>query len=256
LAFRPDGKLLAAAGGVPGKSGEIRCWDMVTGLLISAWTAHSDSLYALALHPQGSPLCAAGYDHLVSLWETLRYEVRQGKVRVWKTRKIPPDPRMLKDHTDAVYGLAFSPDGSRLASVAGDRTLKMWDGKTGKRLFTLSESTAELYAVAFRPDGTQIAAGGADKTLRIWNVQATGGTLARAAFAHQGAILRVLYAPDGKSIYTSGEDNAVKQWDAATLDERKVYPKQSDWPQALALSPDGKTLAVGCHDGSLRFYSP
>jgi len=53
---------------------------------------------------------------------------------------------------------------------------------------------------------------------------------------------------------TSGDDKAVKRWDSVTLAEKKVYPKQSDWPQALAISPDNRRIAVGRHDGSLGIY--
>ena len=163
-------------------------------------------------------------------------------------------PRYLRDHTNSVFGLAYSPNGKQLATAAADRTVKVWDTNSGKRLFTLSESTADEYAVAYRPDGRQLAAGGVDKTLRVWNVDARGGTLARSAFAHDGAILKVLYSHDGKSLFTCGEDNTAREWDADTLAERAPYPKQPDWPQSLALSPNDKLLAVGRHDGTLALY--
>src|SRR5205085_4429644 len=129
-----------------------------------------------------------------------------------------------------------------LASIGGDRTVKIWDVAKRKRLYTMSESTAELYSVAFSPLGDRIAAGGVDKTLRTWQVSAAGGKLVKAAFAHDAPILRVAYSKDGNSIFTSGEDNAVKRWDSASLAEQKVYPKQPDWPQAIALTPSDQTL--------------
>src|SRR5439155_7866306 len=103
-------------------------------------------------------------------------------------------PKPLQDHIDSVFSVAFSSGGALLASAAADRTVKVWDVAKGKRLFTLSESTAELYAVAFSPDGKQIAAGGVDKALRTWNVSSSGGKLAKTAFAHDGAILRIAYS--------------------------------------------------------------
>lgn len=238
LAFSPDGKVLAAAGGSPGKFGEIKLWNVGAAKPLRTLVGHSDVIYGVAFRRDGRRIAAGSYDRLVSVWNP-----------------AGGAPKMLKDHTDAVYGVAYSPDGSRIASVAGDRTLKIWDSESGKRLFTLSESTAELFCVAFRSDGKQITAGGADKTLRTWNLTPTGGSLAKAAFAHQSAILNALYAPDGSAILTTGEDSAVKRWNSLTLAEERVYPRQPDSPHALALSANGATLAVGRHNGSLALYN-
>ncbi len=237
LAYRPDGKVLAGAGGLTGRMGEIRLWNLSTQKS-TVLQPHSDVTYGIAYQKGGKRLVTGSYDHLVSI-STL-----DGK----------PQYQILKDHTDAVYGIAFSPDGTRIASVAGDRTLKIWNASTGKRVFTLSESTAELYSVAFRPDGKQICAGGADKTLRTWNLTPTAGTLTKSAFAHQAAILHVAYTPDGKSIVTGGEDNAVKRWDATTLAEEQVYGTSNEVPQSLAINPKGSLLAVGRHDGSVTIF--
>jgi WD40 repeat protein len=244
LAFPANGSVLAAASGTPGKVGQLAMWDVATGRRLRSLAAHYDLIYAIALRPDQRQLAAVSYDHLVSLW-------RLGSLT---STGQSAAPRFLRDHTDAVYGAAYSPDGRQLATAAGDRTIKMWDTETGKRLYTLSDSTAEQYTVAYRPGGKQLAAGGVDKTLRVWSVDAAGGTLIRSGFAHDGAILKVLYSHDGKWIFTSGEDDVVKQWDADSLEERAIYPKQPDWPQAIALSPDDSRLAVGRYDGTIALY--
>jgi WD40 repeat protein len=206
--------------------------------LVRALRGHRDAVYGVAFSPDGRTLAAASYDRLVSLW-TLAGGV----------------PRMLKDHIDAVYAVAFSPDGRQVASASGDRTIKVWDVASGQRVYTLNEPAAEQYTVAFSRDGRQLAAGGADKILRLWNVTPTGGKLARSAFAHEGAILRVVFSPDGRSLFTTGEDRRVKVWDAATMTERRVLERQPDWAPALALSPDARRLAVGRFDGSVALYN-
>jgi len=237
--FSPNGKRLAAAGGLPGRNGEVRIWDTTNlNRPPRVLSGPTDVVQSIAFSPAGTHLAAASYDHDVTVWNLA----------------AAAKPQILHDHIDSVYAVAFSPDGRFIATAAGDRTVKVWSAATGKRLYSLSESTAEVYSVAFRPDGKQIAAGGADKQLRTWNITGTGGKLAKSAFAHNGAILRVAYSPDGRSLVTSGEDMAVKQWDAATLEEKRVYAKLADWPQGIALSRDGRLLAVGCHDGLLAIY--
>lgn len=237
LAWSPDGKILAASGGVPGSSGEIRLWNSATGQFRTLSGVHSDVVYGVSWSKDGQTLAACSYDHLVSLWD-----VASGK------------GRPLKDHTDAVYAVAFSPDGTLLASASGDRTVKLWDPKSGKRLYTLADSTAELYSLSFGPSGKELAAGGADKMLRKWSVGMTAGTLEKSAFAHSGPVLRVLYTPDGSGIYTSAQDKSIKLWDAGELQEKQVLDKQPDWAMGLAVSKDGKRLAAARYDGSLAVY--
>ena len=243
LTYSAHGEFLAVGSGTPGQHGQIQILGS-TGLLVKSVTAHQDAIYGIAIRPGGRQLAAASYDRKVTLWSLNASSGTLGTQPV----------RTLRDHTDAVYGVAYSPDGKLLATCAGDRTVKIWDPDTGKRLYTLNESTAELYCVAFSPDGKRVAAGGVDRTLRVWNVDATGGTLYRSAFAHDGAILRIVYSNDSHSIFTSGEDSLVKQWDADALTERAVFPRQPDWPMSLALRPDCRVLAVGRYDGSVGFY--
>ena len=242
ILFTADSAVLAAGSGMPGKDGQVAFWDIASGRRIRSLAAHNDLIYGIALRPDGRQLAAVSYDHQVSLWKL------GGKAAA------APAPRFLRDHTDSVYGVAYSPSGAQLATAAADRTIKVWDPDSGKRLYTLSESTADQYTVAYRPGGRQLAAGGVDKTLRVWNLDKAGGTLARSAFAHDGAILRALYSHAGGSLFTSGEDNTVKEWDADTLAARAIYPKQPDWPQSLALSPDDRLLAVGRYNGSFVIY--
>ena len=150
---------------------------------------------------------------------------------------------VLKEHSDAVYGVSFSPDSKYLASTGADRAVKVWDVATGKLQYTLGDSTDWNYTVAWSPDGIHLAAGGVDKSIRVWRVDATGGRIAHSVFAHEGPVTRIAYSKDGKTLYSVGQDRVLKAWDAAAMVERKVYDKQPESVLSLA-APFGLSFGM------------
>jgi WD40 repeat protein len=110
--------------------------------------------------------------------------------------------------------------------------------------------------VQWSPDGKTLAAGGVDKSIRTWKADAEGGTLTRAAFAHQAAVTRLLYTADSKTLFSVGDDKVIKAWDVAKLTEKATLPAQPETVLSAALRPDGKQLAVGRFDGVLELVDP
>ena len=233
LAWSLDGGQLAIATGLPAKTGEIRILGRDFKQAPLVIPAHTDLIYGLAFSPDGKWLASSGYDRLVKLLETAT-----GK-----------EIRTLKDHSDTVYGIACRPDGKLLASVGADRAVKVWDEASGVRLYTLGDATDWVYTVAWHPDGKHLAAAGVDKSIRVWEINEKEGRLVHSAFAHEKPVLRIAYSSDGKTLYSLSEDRTVKIWDAEKLTEIKVFPAQPESVLSLALRPDGKQVALGRYDG-------
>lgn len=244
LVFSSDGAFLLAAAGEPGYSGQAAIWSLGDGKLARVLGGHKDCLYAVAITADGKTIATAGYDKVIRLWDAA-----SGK-----------ETKTLAGHNDAVFDLAFSPNGKFLASASGDRTVKLWDVASGERLDTFSQALKDLYAVAYSPAGDRVIAGGVDNRIRAWRISDSGregsNPILESRFAHQGAIVCLVYSPDGKWIASSSEDRAVKIWDAARLRELRLLETQPDWANALAFSPDNHHLAVGRHDGSVAVYNP
>src|SRR5947209_16965414 len=79
--------------------------------------------------------------------------------------------RKLKGHQGSVLGVAFSPDGTVLASCSRDKTIKLWNVRTGKLERTLTDHTADVYDVVFSPKGDLLASSGRDKTIKLWDAR-------------------------------------------------------------------------------------
>ena len=233
IAFSRDGKLLAAAGGLPARSGEVTIWDVAQRKPLHTIKGHSDCIYAIAFSPDGTSIATSSYDKLIKLWS-----IETGK-----------EIRTFKDHIDAVYALAFTPDGKRLISGAADRTIKIWSVETGQRLYTLSDPQDGINAIALDPTGHLLAAGGLDKSIRIWSLGEKSGKLEASLIAHEDAILRLAWSPDGKYLISSSADRTVRVFQASDLTEVHSY-KEPDWVYGLQWSPDGKAFAIGRFDGT------
>jgi hypothetical protein len=121
--------------------------------------------------------------------------------------------RVVKDHADALYAVAYSPDGKWLATGSADRSVKLWDTATEKRRYSLSGHNDIVYGLAFAPDSKTLASASADKTVRIWEIGADEGKQQRSLGGHGHTVHSVAYSTDGKWLASGSADGNVRIWE-------------------------------------------
>jgi WD40 repeat protein len=164
IAFSPDGNSLAIANGE-----YIRLRDpnseSITGTLLS-----ETPIYTLEYSPDGSRLAAGDISNGVQIWDPSQ-AFRTGL-------EVYPTPLKLTGHTARptsfralIWDVAYSNDGTLLASAGGDNTIRMWDATSGTLLATLMGHQDAVTSLAYSPDGTRLVSGGLDGKLIIWEVK-------------------------------------------------------------------------------------
>jgi WD40 repeat protein len=116
-------------------------------------------------------------------------------------------------------GLAFSPDGERLAALGccdGGSSILVWDRRSGRELFR-PDAQGEIRSIAFSPDGLHLAGGTGDGRVVFWNAR-DGRREPSPITAAAGAVDPVSFSPDGTLLAASSSDGTTTMWD---LDSRK-----------------------------------
>jgi geranylgeranyl transferase type-2 subunit beta len=168
-------------------------------------------------------------------------------------RKAEPMPAARSlEHNGWVSGVAFSPDGTRLATGSSDRKVRLWDTQSGKLHSTLEGHGDYVANVAFDPAGRRLTTASYDHTAKIWDL-ASNKPLATLT-GHAGAVLAVTYAGEKPVIATGSIDTTIRLYDIEGAFLRALTGHKS-WVNALAASPDKKTLASASSDGTVKLWA-
>lgn len=175
-----------------------------------------------------------------------------GSVGVWEAATGRCVCRM-SGHTGIVGGVAFSSDGTRLASASSDHTIRVWELPGGKEILTLVGHSGNVRALAFSPDGKRLASGGADHRLKVWDM-ATGSEL--LSLDEEVAIGSSLaFSPDGKWMAQAcGEEHTVKLRDAQTGRLVRTFRGHSAYVGAVTFSPESQRVFSAGFDLTARVW--
>jgi WD40 repeat protein len=296
VAFSPDGRRLAAAllkAGGTASAGEIKVWDLATARETVTFSGASGGTFALAFTPDGRRLASTGYYHNdVVLWDaengrellalpiddptnvggpggdcrlafgpngTRLALVGLNGLTLWEAT---PGPELLTLHAPvSVWGLAYSPDGRRLAIADNHDAVSIRDATTGRILLTLTEPDVSLNTALiderFSPDGTRLAVYGGSLTsgrITLWD--ATTGRLVGRLVGHTGPVINVAFSPDGRRLASASHDKTARIWDADTCKEVWTLGTHTDRVNGVAFRPDGSRLVTACRDGTLKLWDP
>jgi WD40 repeat protein len=147
----------------------------------------------------------------------------------------------LLGHSADVDSIAFSPDGTLLASSAYNDPIRLWDTATGLIARLLTGHADGASSLAFSPDGTQLASGGFDGTVKLWD-PATGKLVSNLR-GHTDAVLAVAFSPDGTQLASTGFDSTVHLWDPRNGLLVSILEIQNSGYE-IEFSPDGKYLVA------------
>jgi WD40 repeat protein len=169
------------------------------------------------------------------------------------------DAVALLEDTKPVVAVAFSPDGSMLATGSSDWIgwtghVRLWAVTSGRELRRLSPGwTSGVSGLAFSPNGARLAAGGTDGVVSVWHVR-TGNKLARLGRrSWVNNTDAIAFSPDGTRLATAGNDKTARVWDATSGQQLLKIPHAAT-VQAIAFSPDGTRLATAGNDKTARVW--
>lgn len=191
----------------------------------------------------------------ITAWQVLTRQQQQRSQMHTPTPApaIPLGETLLtyRGHTQDVYGVKWSPDGSLIASVGQDTTVEICDARTGTTRFTYRRHSGSTNGVVWQPQsGTRIATASSDKTVQVWN--ALTGASVLIYTGHSNFVRSVTWSPDGKYIASAGDDKVVRVWDAISGHTLFTYSGHKDLIWYLRWSPDGTRIASASQDATVH----
>ncbi len=149
--------------------------------------------------------------------------------------------------------MAVSSDGKLLATASNDTTIRVWDMQTGREKMTLTGHTDKVTFVLFTPDNKKLVSVSNDSTIRTWDLT-TGkeATVIRNGPADEVPTMRL--SSDGKTLRVWVSNRTVETYDLEKGERTSSFEGHDRDLYCLTFSTDGSLAALGCVDGTVRFW--
>jgi Planctomycete cytochrome C/WD domain, G-beta repeat len=252
LAFSPDGKLL-----VSGSFQEVKIWDPESGELKQKLTGFADRVVTLAFSSNGK-LLATGGGAATEDGEVKVFDMPEGKLLVDIKQADPKN-----NHSDTVFGVCFSPDGSKLASCGADKFVKVFEIPSGKFLKSFEGHTHHVMSVGWKADGKLLASAGGDSpsaispgpgVIKVWDYE-KGEQVRPINNAHARQITQLLFVGATNTVITCSGDGSVKIFNVDNGGATRTFQAAPDFLYSVGTSADGTVVAAGCENGTVRLYN-
>jgi WD40 repeat protein len=278
VAWSRDGKRFASAG----EDRSVMVWNAESKSREMLLFGHSTRVTGLAFAPDGGALASVDRDGTIIIWdlaqrrERLRFGPPVQKDAGSNCLVFSPDGRVVatshgvydsvsgRQMADfdvrngwlsfsAIYGLAFSADGKRLAVAHAYGLQFVCDTATWQIVERAELRQRQFISVSFSPDGKQLVTGEDGGIVQLWTAQPLRPTVVIGE--HDARVKSVAFSPDGTEVVSAGDDKMIALWDVAGRKQITRIGLHTAPVYAVAFSPDGRRLVSGGHDHSVRLYT-
>lgn len=258
LAWHPDGGQLATGAW----DGLLRIWEISSRRLRKTLKGHAKRIFSVAWSPNGEKLASCSLDDTVRIWDAHTGQVLRtleaekpsnvswdpggsrvacgcrNDVRIWEAdtgRRIAT----LEGHADHIGQVEWSPDGSVIATVSGDKTFRLWSAASADLMWRHEGDYESFSTLAWDPSGRKLAVGNFT-SLEVWDVPSKQRRLLEPGLR---GIAPIAWSPGGERL-AAGDGHLVGVWDVAS---GKVLSRHEDRGvdvPHLAWAPNGSMVAM------------
>jgi len=157
----------------------------------------------------------------------------------------------LKEHSDEVHSVSFSPDGKQFISGSKDESIIIWDFENFLPLKTINRHYATIYELEYSFDGSYFYSGG-DKTINIWDKE---GNYINSLSGHTTAVWSVGISKNNKYLVSGSFDNNFRIWDLTKAETIHIFENNKKSILAVAYSMANNLIACGTQDGTIEIYT-